>query len=231
MKPARNVSPSQPALASVLAGLLAGVLAHPLALSACATDRSPEHYRLAGSSLERRSASDPLLRELQAKYPDFFAVVLDPRRTQEPDILEVREDLEEGRGRERYDALNAVAIAYFELNARAQHSLEDDSDGGKYLSDSFRAAKLLSIPWRAYGGVDDPVVRDAILDFLSDVAAGDKPYAAATAPRLERLVWSLRKKESDPTRLARIEALEAKLRAMLAALEARKTVDEGDEEP
>ena len=198
----------------MLAGLLAGVLAHPLALSACATDRSPEHYRLAGSSLERRPASDPLLSELQAKYPDFFAVVLDPRRTEEPPILELREDLEEGEGRERYDALNAVAIAYLELNARAQHTLEDDSDGGQYLSDSFRAAKLLSIPWRAYRDIRDPALRDAILDFYDDIAAGEKTYAAQTASRILRLVESLSKKETDLARLERIRALAAKLRSL-----------------
>ncbi len=184
-------------------------------LLACA---SPQRYRLSNSGEEWRSAgSDAVLADLQPRYPEFFAVVLDPRQTHDLDILQVREDLEEGSGREPYDALNAVAVAYFELNSRAQRGLEDDTAGAHYFADSFRAAKLLSIPWRAYASLEDPLLRDAVLDFYEDIGRGGKRDAATTAPRITRTVESLEKKETDPARLARIRALGERLRALEAA--------------
>lgn len=191
-----------------LALLIAGV-------TACV---SPEHYRLSNSGAEwRTSGRDSVLLDLEPRYPDFFAVVLDASQTQDLDILQVREDLEEGTGRAPYDALNAVAVAYFELNSRAQRSLEDDTDGAHYFADSFRATKLLSIPWRAYADIEDPALRDAILDFYEDIARGGKRDAATTAPRITRTVESLEKKETDPIRRDRIRALAEELRALEAA--------------
>jgi len=171
-------------------------------------------YRLVGSGLTwERNGDDQVLADVSKRYPDFFAVVLDPKKTHEPDIRRIRADLErEGRGRERFDALNAVAVAYFELNGRAQAGLEDDAS--TYLSDSFRATKLLSIPWRAYRDIDDPALRDAILDFYEDIVRGEKKHADETAPRILRLVDSLERKESDAARIERIRALTARLEAL-----------------
>jgi hypothetical protein len=176
----------------------------------------PARYRLAGGGTDwRQVGNDHVLADLQPRYSEFFAVVLDPQRSEEPDIRPIRADLERaGSGRARFDALNAVAIAYFELNARAQRSLLDPGGGAGYLSDSFRATKLLSIPWRAYRDIQDPALRDAILDFYADIAAGEKRESRETAPRILRIVASLEQKESDPDRIERIRSLTERLQAM-----------------
>jgi hypothetical protein len=179
---------------------------------------SPQRYRLAESGAEwRSSGNDRVLADLRDRYPDFFTVVLDPSRTQDLDILRIRWDLEEGTGRAPFDALNAVAIGYFELNSRAQRGLESEEGGAHYFADSFRATKLLSIPWRAYGDVESPQLRDAILDFYEDIARGEKRDAAGSAPRITRTVASLEKKETDPQRLERIRDLTARLLDLEAA--------------
>lgn len=173
----------------------------------------PMAYRLRDSgSGWHANGSDEVLADLEGRYPEFFAVILDAALTQEPEIRKLRHDLESPElGRERFDALNAVAIAYFELNGRAQGGLE--VGGGTYLADSFRATKLLSIPWRAYREIGDPALRDAILDFYQDIAEGEKEHAAETAPRILRLVESLEKKETDPGRIDRIRGMGDALRA------------------
>ena len=155
-----------------------------------------------------------MLEDLQPRYPDFFAGALDPRWTEDLEILAVRDDLESpDAGRRRYDALNAVAVAYFELNSRAQRTI-GEGDGSHYFADSFRAAKLLSIPWRAYRDIEDPRLRDAIVDFFEDVARGGKRDAGTTAPRVLRTVESLAGKEPDPARRARIERIAGELRIL-----------------
>jgi hypothetical protein len=106
--------------------------------------------------------------------------------------------------------LNAIAIGYFELNYRA----EALRGGAHYLADSIRAARLVAVPWRAYGEIEDGALRDAILAFFEDAASGAKLGTASTAPRLTRIVESLRAKESDPERVARIDALVARLEAL-----------------
>lgn len=149
-------------------------------------------------------ASDGLEGELGGAYPAFFAVVLDPSQEQEPDLRPIRADLEASpSGPESYDALNAVAFAYFTFNHRA----ESDPGGTHYFADSFRAAKIVAVPWRAYGEVSDGELRGAILDFFADASFGSHPLSATTAPRLLRVVDSLRKKEQDAGRLARIDAI------------------------
>ena len=164
---------------------------------ACAGSPPRESYRLG-------VASPSLEGELRAAYPDFFAVVLDPRQERDPDLRPIRADLEASpSGPRSYDALNAVAFAYFTFNHRA----ESDPGGERYLADSFRAAKVVAVPWRAYGEVEDERLRGAILDFFADASFGDHPMSAGTAPRLLRVVDSLRKKEQDPARLARIDAI------------------------
>lgn len=164
------------------------------------------------------AGADPVLADLEPRYAEFFAVILDPDQTEDPPILALREDLEASHdGRAAFDALNAVAVAYFELNSRAQRGLEDETGGAHYLSDSFRATKLLSIPWRAYADLENPKLRDAILDFYEDIALGRKRDAETTAARITPLVRSLEKKESDPLRLARIRAMAGRLEALEAA--------------
>ena len=101
-----------------------------------------------------------------------------------------------------------MAIAYFELNSRA----EADRGGGSYLGNSFRAAHLLAIPWRAYGEVDDPKLRDAILDFFEDAGSGEKQGTAGTAPRLASMVADLERVEPDAARRARIDRVAGSLR-------------------
>jgi hypothetical protein len=126
-------------------------------------------------------------------------VILDPGSTRDPDLRPLRHDIErQPVDRFNYDALNAVAVGYFELNYRA------GLQGPTYFADNFRAAKLLAVPWKAYGLTDDPGLRDAILDFFEDAGSGEKLGTAATAPRLARIVASLEAKESDPDRRARI---------------------------
>jgi hypothetical protein len=192
-----------------------------VAALACASNPvDPNRYRLEDSGHGwYRSGDDEVLLDLEDRYPEFLPVVLDPTKAHDLDTRRVRDDLEsQDAGRERFDALNAVAIAYYELNSRAQRGLLDESGGATYLADSFRAAKLLAVPWRAYGEVQDPLLRDAILDFFEDVATGDKQDARATAPRLARTVASLAKKESDPERLARIRRLTRILEQLEASL-------------
>jgi hypothetical protein len=150
--------------------------------------------------------------ELQARYPEYFEVILDPTDTREPDLRPLRDDLERNPADSRnFDALHAVAVGYFELNYRGNAS----PGGAHYLSDNFRAAKLMAVPWRAYGQIDDGGLRDAILDFFEDAASGEKLATAVTAPRLARVVASLEAKETaDPDRRERIHQLAERLAAL-----------------
>lgn len=172
----------------------------------------PARYRLSDSG-ERwdRVGQDRVLEDLQPRYPGFFEVVLDPAKTHTANPLSVRDDLEASPvTRRNYDALNAVAIAYFEINHRAE---AERGKGIAYLGLSQNAAKLLAIPWRAYSEVDDPALRDAILDFFEDAGSGEKRSTAATAPRLIRIVSSLDGKEDDPARRQRIHEIAAEIEA------------------
>jgi hypothetical protein len=182
-----------------------------LAVASCAAPRNAERYRLSASGeYWDVVGEDRVFEDVEHRYPEFFAVVLDPSRTHDPDLRPLRNDLERKPvDRRNYDALNAVAIGYFELNYRAQA----DPGGARYLADSLRAAQLLAVPWRAYGEIDDGALRDAILDFFQDAASGEKLETRGTAGRLGRVVESLAHKESDPTRRARIEAMAARIEA------------------
>ena len=182
----------------------------------CATPVDPLRYRLAGSGTHWNvSGSDRVLDDLQPLYPEFFEVILDPTRSDLPDVRPVRDDLErQPVTRRNFDALNSVAIAYFETNFRAE---EGRGDGLSYLSLSQRTAKLVAIPWRAYGETESPELRGAILDFLEDASTGEKLHAEATAPRLARVVASLERKEFDPVRASRIRAIAARLEALIPA--------------
>lgn len=194
------------------AGLVALSIGFPTA-TACRPDGaghrlaapSPERYRLAHSGPHWDEVGrDRVVEDLLPRYPEFFAVILDPSDSREPDLRELRDDLErDAVDRRNFDALNAIAVGYFELNYRAQ----SDRGGSRYLTDSFRAAKLLAVPWRAYGEVADPRVREAILDFFEDAATGDKLAARETAGRIGPIVSALERKEPDPERLRRIRIL------------------------
>jgi hypothetical protein len=183
--------------------LLAGLLL------ACASSGDPMRYRLGSTGTHWADTGDrTVVAELRERYPEFFEVVLDPARTGDPDLRPIRDDLERAPvDRRNYDALNALAIAYFELNYRA----ESDRGGSSYLGNSFRTAHLLAVPWRAYGEIDAPELRNAILDFYEDAGSGEKLGTAATAPRLARIVADLERKEDDPGRRARIGSLVASL--------------------
>jgi len=156
-----------------------------------------------GTSWEQ-SGGDDVLSDIRPRYSEFFDTIYNRERHHNPNLLPLRDDLEHSPvTRVNFDALNAVAICYFELNYLA----ESDRGGPNYFGHSHRAAKLLAVPWRAYAEIDDAALRDAILDFFEDIARGDKQLAARTAPRVKTTVAALARKESDPVRLARIEAM------------------------
>ena len=176
----------------------------------CGEPPDPMSYRLAHSGDHWDVASGVrIVDDLRERYPEFFEVILDPGNTREPDLRPLREDLErEPVDRRNYDALHAVAVGYFELNYRAAA----DRGGATYLADSFRAAKLVAVPWRAYSQLQDGGLRDAILDFFEDAGSGEKLGTAATAPRLGPIVASLAAKEtSDTERRKRIQRLAERL--------------------
>ena len=178
---------------------------------ACAIAPDPLRYRLTDTGDHWADGEGgSVLADARARYPEYFEVILDPSAAGDPDVSSVRRDLEHAPvDRRNYDALHAVAIGYSELNYRA----ERDRGGELYLRDSFRAAHLLAVPWRAYSEIEDPALRDAILDFFEDAASGEKLGSAATAPRLTRIVASLEKKEPNPARAARIRRLVASIDA------------------
>ena len=182
------------------------------ALVACG--RTPSSgYRLRDSGAHWDVVrGERVFEDVAERYPEYFAVILDPANLREPDLRPLRRDLEANPETEaNYAALHAIAIGYFELNYRAHQS----PGGPSYLADNFRAAKLLAIPWRAYSEVQGSALRDAILDFFEDAGLGGKLGTRATAGRLARVVESLGPKESQPDRLARIERLTAELELLV----------------
>jgi hypothetical protein len=189
-------------LATAVAGLLVG--------PACAgrAPSHPERYRLARSGDHWDVVrGDRVVEDLALRYPELFAT-LTAGGTEELDLRPLRDDLERRPvDRRNYDALNAVAVAYFEINYRAEQRRGELV----YLTHSFQAARLLAVPWRAYGEIEEGALRDAILDFFEDSASGEKLATRRTAGRLTKVVASFEKKESDPARLARIRALVERL--------------------
>jgi hypothetical protein len=172
---------------------------------------NPESYRLlhSGESWDR-AGSDDVLGDIRPRYSEFFDTIYNRKRHHNPNLLPLRDDLERSPvTRANFDALNAVAICYFELNYLA----ESDRGGPNYLAHSHRAAKLLAVPWRAYSEISDARLRNAILDFFEDIARGKKRLAARTAPRVKTTVATLARRETDPERLARIRAMVALLTA------------------
>jgi hypothetical protein len=170
----------------------------------------PMRYRLTGSGSHWDVVGeDRVAEDLLPRYPEFFELVLDPARTREPNLLRLRDDLEHRPvDRRNFDALNALAIAYFESNYRA---VSQRGEGLGSLALSLRSAKLIAVPWRGYSEIDHPALRDAILDFFEDAAFGGKLGAASTAGRLTRIVASLESKEADPARRKRIREIAERL--------------------
>jgi hypothetical protein len=184
---------------------LSGVVLGIALLVGCGSSPDPNRYRLTSSGEHWDVVGDDrVFDDLLPRYTPFFDVILDPANTRMPDIRPVRDDLERTPvDRRNFDALNAVAIAYFEINHRA----EQNRGALAYLGLSQNAAKLLAVPWRAYGETEDARLRAAILDFFEDASRGEKLLSAATAPRVARIVASLARKESDPGRRTRIAEL------------------------
>jgi hypothetical protein len=175
-------------------------------------------YRLAASDGSwPREPHDPAARDIMERYPAYFEAILDPARSDEPPLRDLRDDLEARPvDRHNYDALNAVAIGYFEMNWRGEQARATGDIA--FLSAGFRSAHLAAIPWRAYEGIDDPALRDAILDFFDDVSRGEKQGSARTRGRLADVVGSLEAKETDPARRARIAEIEGRMQASLEPL-------------
>jgi hypothetical protein len=186
------------------------IAAPPCATGDSACGESVERYRLTASGTHWDVAGeDRVVEDLLPRYRAFFDVILDPADARDPDLRALRDHLEQpDADRRNFDALNAVSIAYFELNFRA----ESDRGGDRYFADSFRAARLLALPWRAYSEARDPRLRDAILDFFEDAATGEKLMARNTAGRIAPIVESLERKESDPARRKRIRKLTERAR-------------------
>jgi hypothetical protein len=188
-----------------LAWLIVSTL--PACASLLATPPDPMRYRLNDSGTHWDVVgTDRVLDDIGPRYPEFFAIILDPARRDEPDLGPLRDDLEQSPvDRRNYDALNAIAIAYFEINFRGEQVRELGSLA--FMSEGFRAAHLAAVPWRAYGLIQEDALRDAILDFFEDATLGEKLGARATAGRLTGLVESFERKETDANRLSRIRSL------------------------
>jgi hypothetical protein len=208
-------------------GAAVGLLA--ACLSTCGSEASPNRYRLAHSGDHwTDSGADQVVEDLLPRYEKFFGVLLDPENHNDLDLKQVRDDLERvPTDRRNYDALNALAIGYFELNYRAVAQ----RGGPGYLADSFRATKILAVPWRAYGLISDATLRDGILDFFDDAASGEKLGTASTAPRLLDVVASLERKEQDAGRRDRIRAIAGRLAEAATARAPEGPAEGGRAEP
>jgi hypothetical protein len=149
--------------------------------------------------------------EARSAYPIIFRVVDDPQQTEEVDDRALRRDLSrvpvDGRN---YRALYAIAVAFFELHARAERRRGE----GTYFVYSFQATKVIAIPWRLYGEIPDAKLRSVVLDFYEDVLFGDKPGLERVRGRYTRMVADLARKESDAALLARIEELVDRARTL-----------------
>ena len=164
-------------------------LAAGLCLAACSETSDPLSYQLShsGDHWDAVPGRD-FIPELEQRYPEYFQVILDPSDTREPDLRLLRDDLERNPSDARsYDALHALAVGYFELNYRANAR----PGGPTYLSDNFRAAKLVAVPWRAYGQ-KSTTPRCATPSSISSRTRGSARSWAPrqTAPRLARVVAS-----------------------------------------
>lgn len=181
--------------------------------AACASKAGVQSYRLGDTGPNgSRRAQQTVLADLREHYPAYFAVVLDPTSVLDPDLRPLERNLEKHPvDRENFDALNAVAIGYFEMYARTRPDPSTGERGSPYFADSFRTAKLIAVPSRAYGEILDPKLRDAILDFFADISEAQQPGNRRSRVGLARTVASLENKEPNPERKARIRQIVAGL--------------------
>jgi cellulose biosynthesis protein BcsQ len=168
-------------------------------------------YRLVGSSAHWEVADGRvLLAELRDRYREFFELIFDPVTNRVPELEDLRADLERDPvDRRNFDALNAIAIGFFEISYRAE---AQRGSGLHYMGQSFRAARVAAVLWRAYGETRDPRVRDAIIDFFEDAATGQKLGARTSARTLAQMAASIQRQEQDPARAARLQRAAQALR-------------------
>jgi cellulose biosynthesis protein BcsQ len=168
-------------------------------------------YRLVGSSAHWEVADGRfLLAELRERYRDFFELIFDPVTNRVPELEDLRADLErEPADRRSFDALNAIAIGFFEISYRAE---AQRGSGLHYMGQSFRAARVAAVLWRAYGQTRDGRLRDAIIDFFEDAASGQKLGARTSARALAQMAASIQRQEQDPARAARLQCAAQALR-------------------
>ncbi len=168
-------------------------------------------YRLVDSGSHWEVANGRhLLHDLKQRYPDYFELIFDPVTNRVPELKDLRSDLERNpTDRSSFDALNAIAIGFFEISYRAE---AQKGSGLHYMGQSFRAARVASVLWRAYGETRDNRLRDAIIDFFEDAANGQKLGARTTARTLAQMVTSIQRQEKDPVRAARLRRASHSLR-------------------
>jgi cellulose biosynthesis protein BcsQ len=168
-------------------------------------------YRLVDSGSHWEIADGKLLLDdLKQRYRDYFELIFDPVTNRVPELKELRADLERHpTDRRNFDALNAIAIGFFEISYRAE---AQKGSGLHYMGQSFRAARVASVLWRAYGETRDDRLRDAIIDFFEDAANGQKLGARTTARTLAQMVASIQRQEQDPVRAARLRRASQSLR-------------------
>jgi cellulose biosynthesis protein BcsQ len=161
-------------------------------------------YRLAARNPHWETAEGRrALADLEQRYPAFFELIRDPVTNRVPELKELQADLERHpTDRHSFDALNAIAIGFFEIGYRAE---AQRGSGMHYMGQSFRAARVAAVLWRAYGETRDPRLRDAIIDFFEDAASGEKLGARTTARTLAQMVASIQRQEQDPARAARLQ--------------------------
>lgn len=181
-----------------------------LVLAACHS--SPQGSAAPGPGYRFRDVHEPIetaeAARLSGKYLEFFEVLTAGYATEDADVRVVRADLvREPTDPSSYDALNAIAVVFFELHRHAERAR--GGGGSVFLRANFRATKVMAVAWRAYGEVDDPRLRSSILDFYEDMLLGDKPGLRAVRGRFTPTVESLLKWETEPELRARIEGLVA----------------------
>jgi hypothetical protein len=196
----------------MIRGLPGAISAGLCALGLAACQSSPDVSAAPELGYRFRDVRKPVQtaegERLLAKYPEFFAVLDVDYPAAEADVRVVRADLvQEPTDMSSYDALNAVAVVFFELHRRAERSRGNGATS--FLGTNFRATKVMAVPWRAYGGVKDPALRSSILDFYEDLLLGNKSGVRAARGRFTTTVESLLKWETDPGMRARIESLVA----------------------
>jgi len=167
-------------------------------------------YRLAARGVQLQEDGQRLLDQLKTRYRDFFAMILDPVTSCVPDMKDLQADLERHPADPRsFDAVNAIALGFFEISYRAE---AQKGSGMHYMGQSFRAARVAAVLWRAYAEVRDERLRNAIIDFFEDAARGEKLGARTTSRTLAQMVASIERQETDPARAARLQRASHALR-------------------